>query len=121
MAERLRCARAVAAVAALACLAFGASGCKVRVGNGEPGRMAAKGPETWSLDGRMYSIGSTYYVVLPPGEQLQYTIEYIVSDPRMLDGINDERAAQIAMPLMKHDGSSDCLSGRRSGRRGPAC
>jgi len=83
--------------------------------------MAAKGPETWSLDGRMYSIGSTYYVVLPPGEQLQYTIEYIVSDPRMLDGINDERAAQIAMPLMKHDGSSDCLSGRRSGRRGPAC
>jgi hypothetical protein len=29
-------------------------------------------------------------------------IEYVVSDPRMLDGINDERAAQIAMPLMRH-------------------
>jgi hypothetical protein len=64
--------------------------------------MAATGPETWEIDGKPYSIGSTYYVALPPGEQLQYTIEYLISDPGLLDGIDDERAAQLAMPLMQH-------------------
>ena len=63
--------------------------------------MAATGAETWEIDGKAYSIGSTYYVVLPPGEQLQYTIEYLISDPHLLDGLDDERAVQIAMPLMK--------------------
>jgi hypothetical protein len=35
---------------------------------------------------------------------LQYTIEYLVLYPRLFDGINDERAAQISMPLMKPRG-----------------
>ena len=84
------------------CGAFVANGCKFQVGNNvEHGRMAATGPGTWETDGKAYSIASTYYLVLPPGEQLQYTIEYLVPDPRLLDGLNDERAARVAMPLMQ--------------------
>ncbi len=90
-------------MAVLFWIAFGANGCKVQVGdNVEPGRLAATGAETWQIEGKTYSIGSTYYLVLPPGEQLQYTTEYLISDPQLLDGLNDERAAQIAMPLVKH-------------------
>jgi hypothetical protein len=85
------------------CIALWATGCKVQVGkNVEPGAMAAKGAETWAIDGKTYSIGSTYYIVLHPGERLQYTIEYLTSDPHLVDGLNDESAAEIAMPLMKH-------------------
>jgi len=103
MTDATRGHRAFATMAVSFCVAFGANGCKVEVGNNvEPGRLAATRAETWQIDGKMYSIGSTYYLVLPPGEQLQYTIEYLISDPQLLDGLNDERAAQIAMPLMKH-------------------
>ena len=84
------------------CIALWVTGCKVQVGNAEPGAMAATGAETWVIDGKTYSIGSTYYLVLHPGERLQYTIEYLISDPQLIDGLNDERAGQIAMPLMKH-------------------
>jgi hypothetical protein len=92
----------LATMAISICIALLATGCKVRVGNVEPGAMAATGAETWVIDGKTFSIGSTYYLVLHPGERLQYTIEYLTSDPHLLDGLNDERAAQIAMPLMKH-------------------
>ncbi len=101
MNDATRSCRALAAMAISIC-AFGTNGCKVQVGtNVEAGRLAATGAETWEIDGRRYPIGSTYYLVLPPGEQLQYTIEYLISDPQLLDGLNDERAAQIAMPLMR--------------------
>jgi hypothetical protein len=92
----------LATMAISICVALLATGCKVRVGNVEPGAIAATGAETWVIDGKTYSIGSTYYLVLHPGERLQYTIEYLTSDPHLLDGLNDERATQIAMPLMKH-------------------
>jgi len=92
----------IATVAISICIALWVTGCKVQVGNMQPGAMAATGAETWVIDGKTYSIGSTYYLVLHPGERLQYTIEYLTSDPHVLDGLNDERAAQIAMPLMKH-------------------
>jgi hypothetical protein len=89
--------------AASVCAVISASGCKVKLGDkAERGRMAEKGPESWQIDGKTYTIGSTYYLVLPPGEQLQYTIEYLVSDPQLLDGLNDERAGAIAMPLMRY-------------------
>ena len=102
MTDTTRGCRALAAMAISISVAFGATGCKVQVGNNvEPGRLAATGAETWEIDGKTYSIGSTYYLILPPGEQLQYTVEYLISDPQLLDGLNDERAAQIAMPLMK--------------------
>jgi hypothetical protein len=101
--ERVNGAKTIAVIAIFVCLALGSSGCKVTVGNKiEPGRIAQTGPETWNIDGKPYSIGSTYYVVLPPGERLQYTIEYLISDPGLLDGINDERAGLIAMPLMQY-------------------
>ncbi len=103
MTDATRGHRALATMAVLFWIAFGANGCKVQVGdNVEPGRLAATGAETWQIEGKTYSIGSTYYLVLPPGEQLQYTTEYLISDPQLLDGLNDERAAQIAMPLVKH-------------------
>jgi len=103
MTDTTRGCRALAATAISISFAFGGAGCKVQVGNNvEPGRLAATGAETWEIDGKAYSIGSTYYMVLPPGEQLQYTIEYLISDSQLLDGLSDERAAQIAMPLMKH-------------------
>ena len=100
--EATRGSRALAAMTISICSVFGATGCKVQVGNNvELGRMAATGPETWEIDGKAYSIGSTYYLVLPPGEQLQYTIEYLIPDQQLLTGLDDERAARIAMPLMK--------------------
>jgi len=95
--------RALAAKAISIGIALGANGCKVQVGNNvDPTRLAAAGAETWQIDGKTYSIGATYYLVMPPAEQLQYTIDYLISDPRLLDGLNDERAARIAMPLMKY-------------------
>lgn len=95
--------RVLQLIAALVAIGFGAIGCKVRVGDKiEPNRMAQTGPETWEIDGKAYSIVSTYYLVLPPGEQLQYTIEYPISDPKLLDGMDDARAAELAMPLMKY-------------------
>jgi hypothetical protein len=102
MTHTIEARRALPAMAIAIWVAFGANGCKVQVGeNVETGRLAATGAQTWEIDGKTYSIGSTYYLVLPPGEQLQYTIEYLISDPQLLDGLNDERAAQIALPLMK--------------------
>ena len=101
MTDATRANGALAAVTIAIWSAFGAHGCKVQVGdNVEHGRIAATRPETWEIDGKTYSIGSTYYLVLPPGETLQYTIEYLVPDPHLLDGLNDERAVQMAMPLM---------------------
>ena len=103
MSEATKGRTALTTMAISICIALSATGCKVQIGsNVEPGAMAATGAETWVIDGKTYSIRSTYYLVLHPGEQLQYTIEYLISDPHLLDGLNDERAAQIAMPLMKH-------------------
>jgi hypothetical protein len=84
------------------CAVFSTNGCKVRVGDKAENRIAEQGAESWQIDGKTYSIGSTYYLVLPPREQLQYTIEYLVSDPKLLADLTDERAGAIAMPLMKY-------------------
>jgi len=92
-------------LAVLVLLGIAAKSCKLSfTDRHDPGHMAATGPATWEIDGKPYSIGSTYFQVLDPGarEQLQFTIDYLISDPAILDGIDEERAARIAMPVMRY-------------------
>src|SRR5438105_7946873 len=103
MSEATKGRTALTTMAISICIALSATGCKVQVGsNVEPGAMAATGAETWVIDGKTYSIRSTYYLVLHPGEQLQYTIEYLIYEPQLLVGLNVERATQIACPRLNN-------------------
>jgi hypothetical protein len=61
------------------------------------------GSEQWIIDGKTYQIASTYHLVLPEGPQYtQYTIEFpyqfTAADSRM----DDQRAIEIAFPLMRY-------------------
>ena len=42
----------IATMAISICIALWATGCKVQVGNVQPGAMAAKGAETWVIDAK---------------------------------------------------------------------
>jgi hypothetical protein len=61
--------------------------------------IAVSGPEVLAFRGNVYNIVTTYYLAFPEG--LQYTMEYEV--PASIDvlGISDERAYEIAYPLMR--------------------
>jgi hypothetical protein len=61
------------------------------------GALAASGPESWSENGKTFQIDSTYYLSM--GTEVQYTIEQSV-DPKLLQGLNQEKADAMALPLM---------------------
>ena len=37
-----------------------------------------------------------------PGNKLQYTIDYVIDDPHLLDGITEQRANELALPVMQY-------------------
>lgn len=62
--------------------------------------MAASVAEAWNVDGKVFQIPTTYFLGLPEG--LQFTIEYAVPGDFSFEGITDERALNLALPLMRH-------------------
>jgi hypothetical protein len=80
--------------------------CHVNVGQGSGGGpylpIAQGGPEQWNVDGKTYRIKSTAYIHMP-NKALQYTIEWLCDDcTQALEGITDDKAFDLAFPLMKH-------------------
>jgi len=61
--------------------------------------IAVSGPQVLAFRGNVYNIITTYYIAFPEG--LQYTLEYEV--PASIDvlSISDQRAYEIAYPLMR--------------------
>lgn len=62
-------------------------------------RLSPAGTEHWQLDGKMYLVDSTYYLLLSRG--LVYVIDH-PCDFRAPPGLADKQALAIAYPLMKH-------------------
>lgn len=61
--------------------------------------------EEWVIDGKTYSISSSYYLQLPEG--LQFTIEYPYQFGSGDRNMDDARALEIAFPMMRHAYSND--------------
>lgn len=61
--------------------------------------IARSGPRVLAFRGNVYNVISTYYLALPEG--LQYTMEYEVPASIDVFGISDERAYEVAYPLMR--------------------
>jgi len=58
------------------------------------------GSEQWVIDGKTYRISSTYHLQLPEG--FQFTIEHPYRFGQAHRSMNDARALEIALPLMKY-------------------
>jgi hypothetical protein len=61
--------------------------------------IAASGPQVLAFRGNVYNIITTYYVASP--DSIQFTIEYEVPSSIDVIGISDERAYEVAYPLMR--------------------
>ena len=71
--------------------------CNADVGGAQPGaRLAAAGPETWTIDGKSWRIESTYYLALPEG--LQFTLDVPVEKVPELE----VTALEQAWPIIRH-------------------
>ena len=62
--------------------------------------MAQSGALTWTIDGKETRVANTYFLALKEG--LQYTVEYEVQSEADLSSINDQKAYDMALPLMKY-------------------
>jgi hypothetical protein len=60
------------------------------------------GPEVWTIAGNNYDIESTYLIVLPdlPDGTAQYTINYLCQTDVDPTSLSQERALELALPLM---------------------
>jgi hypothetical protein len=71
--------------------------CNAGVGGAQPGpRLAAAGPETWTIEGKSWRIESTYYLALPEG--LQFTLDVPVEKVPELEAT----ALEQAWPVIRH-------------------
>ncbi len=70
--------------------------------------LAINGAEQWVIDGKTYNIELTCYLRL--GEGLQYTIEYPYQFTQADANMDNQRALDIAFPLMKHAYTNDLHS-----------
>ena len=65
------------------------------------GVMARGGPEVWTIDGKPFSIRSTYYVTVHG--RLQYTADYLCGQSCPdFNGMSEDQAFAVALPPMKH-------------------
>lgn len=62
--------------------------------------MAPSGALTWTIEGKETRVTNTYYLTLPEG--LQYTMEYEALGEAEPTSITDQKAFEIAFPLIRY-------------------
>ena len=76
-------------------------------GTGGRPALGQQGPEVWTIGGKTYQIASSYCLQMPEG--LQYTLEHPFQFSPADGPMDDRRATEIALPMMKHAVESGCF------------